>query len=149
MITKILTVLRPELTQEQLGKFETYYRMLTDWNERVNLTAITEPEDVAKKHFIDSLAAAPYLPQGARGGRRHRRRISRVTAAHRTPRFEAYADGQPAKAADVFGSGAGRTWDQGRVRAFSRRRRGRDQRYREKFDVALSRAVSALRCLQR
>jgi hypothetical protein len=35
------------------------------------------------------------------------------------------------------------------VRAFSRRRRGRDQRYREKFDVALSRAVSALRCLQR
>ncbi len=65
MITEILSPLRPDLSAAQLAQFETYYAMLADWNTRVNLTAITEPEDVAKKHFLDSLAAEPYLKQGA------------------------------------------------------------------------------------
>ena len=65
MITQILSPLRPDLTAAQLQQFETYYAMLADWNTRVNLTAITEPEDVAKKHFLDSLAAAPYLKTNA------------------------------------------------------------------------------------
>lgn len=65
MIAEILSPLRPDLTEQQLGQFETYYAMLADWNTRVNLTAITGPEDVAKKHFLDSLAAEPYLKSGA------------------------------------------------------------------------------------
>ncbi|NCB06083.1 MAG: 16S rRNA (guanine(527)-N(7))-methyltransferase RsmG [Clostridia bacterium] len=65
MIQEILSPLRPDLTADQLALFETYYAMLADWNTRVNLTAITEPEDVAKKHFLDSLAAAPYLKPNA------------------------------------------------------------------------------------
>lgn len=65
MIKEILSPLRPDLTERQLAQFETYYAMLADWNTRVNLTAITEPEDVAKKHFLDSLAAAPYLKPNA------------------------------------------------------------------------------------
>lgn len=65
MIIEILSPLRPDLTAAQLAQFETYYAMLADWNTRVNLTAITEPEDVAKKHFLDSLAAAPYLKPSA------------------------------------------------------------------------------------
>lgn len=65
MITEILSPLRPDLSSAQLDQFETYYAMLSDWNTRVNLTAITEPEDVAKKHFLDSLAAAPYLKANA------------------------------------------------------------------------------------
>jgi 16S rRNA (guanine527-N7)-methyltransferase len=40
--------------------------MLADWNTRLNLTAIISPEDVAKKHFLDSFAAAPYLKNEAR-----------------------------------------------------------------------------------
>ena len=65
MIAEILSPLRPDLSSAQLAQFETYYAMLADWNTRVNLTAITAPEDVAKKHFLDSLAAAPYLKTGA------------------------------------------------------------------------------------
>jgi len=65
MIQEILSKLRSELTARQLEQFSTYYEMLVDWNTRVNLTAITAPEDVAKKHFVDSLAAEPYLPRGA------------------------------------------------------------------------------------
>ena len=66
MIKEILAPLRPDLSAAQLERFETYYAMLADWNARVNLTAITDPEGVAKKHFLDSLAAAPYLKPNAR-----------------------------------------------------------------------------------
>ena len=45
------------LTAEQIGQFSVYNEMLLDWNTRVNLTALTAPEDVAVKHIIDSLTA--------------------------------------------------------------------------------------------
>jgi len=43
------------LTQQQLAAFETYYRLLLEWNERANLTTITERQEVQVKHFLDSL----------------------------------------------------------------------------------------------
>lgn len=45
------------LTAEQIGQFSVYHEMLLDWNTRMNLTALTAPEDVAVKHIIDSLTA--------------------------------------------------------------------------------------------
>lgn len=45
------------LTAEQIGQFSVYHEMLLDWNMRMNLTALTAPEDVAVKHIIDSLTA--------------------------------------------------------------------------------------------
>lgn len=45
------------LTAEQIGQFLVYHEMLLDWNTRMNLTALTAPEDVAVKHIIDSLTA--------------------------------------------------------------------------------------------
>lgn len=44
------------LTDRQLEQFQIYYDLLTEWNEKVNLTAITEYDEVLKKHFLDSLA---------------------------------------------------------------------------------------------
>lgn len=46
-------------------RFDSYARLLTEWNEKMNLTAITDPTDIAVKHFADSLTAAHLLPQGA------------------------------------------------------------------------------------
>lgn len=43
------------LTSEQLNKFKTYYNLLKEWNEKFNLTAITEEKRVYLKHFYDSL----------------------------------------------------------------------------------------------
>lgn len=43
------------LTSGQIDRFETYYRELIDWNKKVNLTAITGYEEVQTKHFLDSL----------------------------------------------------------------------------------------------
>ncbi len=60
-----ITQWMPDLTKEQERLFIIYYDMLTEWNQRVNLTAITGREEVAKKHFLDSLLAADLIPQGA------------------------------------------------------------------------------------
>ena len=56
----------PNVTDEACDKFVAYYDLLIDWNTRMNLTAITAPEDVVKKHFYDSLAALPYLADGSK-----------------------------------------------------------------------------------
>ena len=56
----------PNISEEACDKFVAYYDLLVDWNTRMNLTAITEPGDVVKKHFYDSLAALPYLHDGAK-----------------------------------------------------------------------------------
>ncbi|WP_342433751.1 16S rRNA (guanine(527)-N(7))-methyltransferase RsmG [Neobacillus sp. FSL H8-0543] len=46
------------LTVEQLEQFETYYQTLVEWNEKMNLTAITDKAEVYLKHFYDSISAA-------------------------------------------------------------------------------------------
>lgn len=56
-----------DLSPRQLEQFHIYYRELVDWNERVNLTAITDYEEVQAKHFLDSLTLAPVLKQPADG----------------------------------------------------------------------------------
>lgn len=52
------------LTPEQAEQCDIYARLLTEWNEKMNLTAITAPEEMLVKHFVDSLTLAPELPQG-------------------------------------------------------------------------------------
>lgn len=47
-----------QLTEDQLKQFELYYELLVSWNEKMNLTAITNKEEVYLKHFYDSLTAA-------------------------------------------------------------------------------------------
>jgi 16S rRNA (guanine527-N7)-methyltransferase len=47
-------------------KFARYGEQLLRWNGKFNLTAITDPEEVAIKHFADSVAAAPLLPSGVK-----------------------------------------------------------------------------------
>lgn len=46
-----------ELSDLQIDKLVRYYELLVEWNEKINLTAITEEEDVATKHFLDSMSA--------------------------------------------------------------------------------------------
>lgn len=43
------------LSKEQSSQFESYFNLLIEWNEKINLTAITEERDVVTKHFIDSV----------------------------------------------------------------------------------------------
>lgn len=50
-----------QLSQKQMEQYEKYYQMLVEWNEKMNLTAITEKPDVYLKHFYDSISAAFYF----------------------------------------------------------------------------------------
>jgi 16S rRNA (guanine527-N7)-methyltransferase len=50
------------LDKIQLERFQQYYQLLVAGNKRANLTAITERDEVYKKHFIDSLSLCTYLP---------------------------------------------------------------------------------------
>lgn len=50
-----------ELSTEQMNQFKTYFETLVEWNEKMNLTAITDLESVYLKHFYDSISAAFYV----------------------------------------------------------------------------------------
>ena len=43
------------LSSDQVDQFDSYYRLLVEWNQKVNLTAINDREEVYLKHFYDSL----------------------------------------------------------------------------------------------
>lgn len=57
-----------KVSAAQADQFQTYMELLLEWNEKMNLTAITQPEEVVEKHFLDSLTllAWPKLKQGAK-----------------------------------------------------------------------------------
>lgn len=56
------------LAPGQLQQFDQYTRLLLDWNQRVNLTAITEPTEVVRRHYLDSLACSLALRPVVRAG---------------------------------------------------------------------------------
>lgn len=49
------------LKEEQIEQFYQYEKLLLIWNEKINLTAITKPEEIILKHFIDSMTIAKYI----------------------------------------------------------------------------------------
>ncbi len=51
------------LSQDQLTAFERYSHALITWNRRVNLTRILDPQEIAVKHFLDSLSVSLALPE--------------------------------------------------------------------------------------
>jgi 16S rRNA (guanine(527)-N(7))-methyltransferase GidB len=53
---KSLDELQIHLDENQFRQFQKYYDLLIEWNKVMNLTAITEYEEVIEKHFIDSLS---------------------------------------------------------------------------------------------
>lgn len=50
-----------KINDEQIKRFMNYMNLLLEWNEKINLTAITQPEEVKLKHFVDSLTVLKYI----------------------------------------------------------------------------------------
>lgn len=67
VFTEALREFDMTLDETAIDRFCRYDELLIEWNEKMNLTALTEPRDVAVKHFIDSLMLLRYaeIPQGA------------------------------------------------------------------------------------
>ena len=88
MVTEILKPYLEEhgalLSEKQLSQLESYARLLTEWNEKMNLTAIVDEEGIALKHFLDSLALLRHAEIRGRGNRRG---LSRSGAQNRKTRY--------------------------------------------------------------
>ncbi len=54
-----------KLTDDMLDKFYAYFQLLVEWNEKINLTAITQINDVYVKHFADSIYGAKFLEKNS------------------------------------------------------------------------------------
>jgi 16S rRNA (guanine527-N7)-methyltransferase len=58
----LLQLLGIELTTLQKNAFQTFEKLLLDWNQKFNLTSITNPEEIHIKHFLDSLSVLRVIP---------------------------------------------------------------------------------------
>lgn len=139
------------LDGDMLDKFDAYTRLLLDWNAGMNLTAITDPAQIAVKHHLDSLmalTAAPFadgaavLDVGSGAGfpavplkiARPDLRVTMLDSLRKRVRFlQAVCAELGLADCDALHERAEQA--------------GQDARYRERFDVVCARAVANLPAL--
>lgn len=136
-----------EISEEQYGKFSEYAKMLVEWNEKINLTGITDPRGIAVKHFLDSVLPLKKLdiPQGASlidvgtGAGfpglpikicRPDIRLTLLDSLNKRVNFLSEVCGRTGISAECIHARA----EEG----------GRNENLREKFDFAFARAVAAM-----
>ncbi len=61
LLEKSLEKLNIGFNDDQIKKFNDYYELLIEWNNKINLTAITEYDEVISKHFIDSILICSFI----------------------------------------------------------------------------------------
>lgn len=57
--------LQIKLNEKQKEQFYNYMKLLIEWNEKINLTAIVEPKEIVLKHFVDSLTISKYIKENS------------------------------------------------------------------------------------
>ena len=150
-LKKGLDELEIHLTEEQTGQFLTYYELLTEWNSFMNLTAITEFQEVVTKHFLDSLSIVKaqdmkkvktLLDVGTGAG------FPGIPLAIVSPEKEFLLIDSLNKRIRIINELIGELGLRN-VRAVHGRAEemARQKQYRQKFDVCVSRAVSRMSVL--
>ena len=146
---KYLAKMNISLLKEQYGQFYAYMELLIEWNEKMNLTAITDPKEIILKHFVDSLTIAKYVKEdksiidmGTGAGfpgipiKIYRKDVKVVLADSLNKRIKFLDEGiDKLKLENV---------ETIHCRA---EELGKNKQYREKFDYATSRAVANLSTL--
>ena len=137
-----------ELSDEQLLQFERLTQLLLTWNQRMNLTAITDPAEIAVKHYLDALTIKRVLPQidslhlidvGAGAG------FPGLPLAIAFPQLQTTLMDSTAKKLR-FVDHAAKSLGLDNVRALHARAEdaGRDQAHRQAYDIVVARAVARL-----
>lgn len=141
--------LAPDLTENQQEQFYNYMNLLIEWNNKINLTAITEPDEIIIKHFIDSMTILKEIENNSK--------IVDVGTGAGFP-------GIPVKIANEslevvlldslnkrinFLNEVINKLELNKISSvhFRVEEAGQNKQYREKFDIATSRAVAALNIL--
>ena len=136
------------LDETALSRFDTYGRMLVEWNEKINLTAITDSYGVTVKHFLDSLTLFNFteIPEGASvidvGTGAGFPGVAMLIARPDLELTLLDSTGKKLKVIEDILSNIGLFADILHMRA---EEAGRKAEYREKFDFATARAVANLR----
>ncbi|MDL2325208.1 16S rRNA (guanine(527)-N(7))-methyltransferase RsmG [Ruminococcaceae bacterium OttesenSCG-928-A16] len=133
-----------QLDSATLAKLDLYTQTLVEWNQKINLTAITEPQDMENKHFIDSLLlanqpeiAGKLVDVGSGAG------FPGMVAKVYKPQLQVTLiepTGKRVRFLEELASQLGLTVEVLKERAEEAARK----QWREKFDVATARAVAAL-----
>lgn len=139
------------LEPKQIAAFKTYGQMLVEWNEKMNLTAIVEPQDIAVKHFIDSLAllkmhhikdGAQIIDVGTGAG------FPGIPLKIARPDLEVALLDSLRKRTHFLQAVVDQLALDGVIVVHGRAEEiGRNAQYRESFDISLSRAVAPLNIL--
>lgn len=146
-----------ELGPQQVARFQRYYELLVDWNRRLNLTTIVDYNEVQTKHFLDSLTVVLALDEAQRSSVA----AGRTTLSMVDVGAGAGLPGVPLAIAfpycpvvliesvgkkAVFLKHVIAELELERVQVVAARAEevGHDPRYRERFNLALSRAVGSL-----
>ena len=58
---KLMNEIGVDITENQISKFYDYMNLLLEWNEKINLTAITKPDEIVLKHFVDCITIQKYI----------------------------------------------------------------------------------------
>lgn len=149
IMKKYLERIDINLDEEQISKFYNYMNLLLEWNEKINLTAITEFSEVILKHFIDSLTINKHVKEnsnlidvGTGAGfpgipikiLRGDINVTLLDSLNKRINFlnEVIGELNLEKIISIHS----------RVEEF-----GKDNKYREKFDIVTSRAVANLSTL--
>lgn len=137
------------LSEIQLKQFYNYMNLLIEWNKKINLTAITEPNEIILKHFVDSLTISKYISDGTR--------VVDVGTGAGFPGIplKIYRQDIEITLLDSlqkrinFLDEVIRELNLGKIETIHSRVEdfGKDKKYREKFDIATSRAVANLATL--
>lgn len=139
-----------EVTEEMLSRFEKLAFLLVEQNKTMNLTAITDPDGIAVKHFADSISAlsAAEFPQGAKvldvGTGAGFPSIPLLIAR---PDLEMTMIDSTAKKLKYVASAVESLGLTAEVLHTRAEEAGQNKEYREKFDIVCSRAVAALNVL--
>ena len=138
------------LTQEAADRLELYARRLVEYNKKVNLTAITSPDDIVNKHFIDSLSLLKYVPLtagaslcdvGTGAG------FPGLVLLAAVPEIKATLMDSINKKLDFNRSLAAELGLSADIVTLRAEDAGKRPEYREKFDVVTARAVAQLNLL--
>ena len=149
LLLEKLDIINVKINKKQIEQFNLYMQLLLDWNKKINLTAITEENEIILKHFVDSLTVLKHIGEndriidvGSGAG------FPGIPIAIMMPNIKITLLDSLNKRINFLNEVKDKLALKNVETIHSRSEDcGKDKKYREKYDVAIARAVANLSTL--